>query len=129
MWQTSCATEKSWQTRTWRVLRLRSRRRRCATATSAARTEEVLMLIAGAAAIALLAVFAGLESGVVPGFVGGYSLILVWVVGLRRLVPSHRDATDRLLMVYRAMLCLRRRPGRERTTAFASGRPDGVTEL
>jgi hypothetical protein len=66
------------------------------------RRQEVLALLVGAAVVALLAVFSRHESGVVPAFVGGYSLAVVWVVGLRRLVPSHRDSTDRLLMAYRA---------------------------
>jgi len=56
-------------------------------------------------------VFAHLESGVVPAFVGGYSLVVVWVVGLRRLVPSHRHSTDRLLMAYRANVSLAQKAG------------------
>ena len=73
--------------------------------------QEVLLLIAGAAAIALLAVFAHHESGVMPAFVGGYSLVVLWVVGLRRLVPTHRHSTDRLLIAYRANVSLAERAG------------------
>jgi hypothetical protein len=73
--------------------------------------QEVLTIIAGAAVIALFAMFARHESGVVPAFAGGYILIVVWVVWLRRLVPSHRHSTDRLLMAYRANVLLAEKAG------------------
>jgi hypothetical protein len=75
------------------------------------RRREVLTLIAGAVAIALVVVFARLESGDVPAFVGGYSLVVVWVVGLRRLVPTRRDSTDRLLTAYRENVLLAEKTG------------------
>jgi hypothetical protein len=75
------------------------------------RRQEVLTLVAGAAAVAVLAVLARHESGVAPAFVGGYSLVVVWVVGLRRLVPSHRHSTDRLLIAYRANVLLAEKAG------------------
>jgi len=75
------------------------------------RRQEIFALILGAAAVGLLAAFARHESGVVPAFVGGYCLVVVWVVGLRRLVPSHRDSTDRLLTAYRANVALAERSG------------------
>jgi hypothetical protein len=59
----------------------------------------------------VLVVFARLESGDVPAFVGGYSLVVVWVVGLRRLVPTRRDSTDRLLTTYRANVLLAEKTG------------------
>ncbi|HEY4809491.1 MAG TPA: hypothetical protein VIH71_00405 [Solirubrobacteraceae bacterium] len=87
------------------------------------RRQEALALVAGAALVALLAVFARHESGVVPAFVGGYSLVVVWVVGLRRLVPSHRHSTDRLLMAYRANVLLAQKAGRGEFDRIRFGMP------
>jgi len=70
------------------------------------RRQEVLMLIGGAAAVALFALFARHEADAVAAFVGTYSVGVIWVVGLRRLVPSHRHSTDRLLMAHRANVLL-----------------------
>jgi hypothetical protein len=68
-------------------------------------------MTAGATAVAPFVVLARHESGVVPAFVGGYTLIVVWVVWLRRLVPSPRHSTDRLLMTYRANASLAEKVG------------------
>jgi hypothetical protein len=75
------------------------------------RRQEVLTLVVGGAAVALFAAFARHESGVVPAFVGGCALVVVWVVGLRRLVPSHRQSTDRLLTAYRTNVLLAEKAG------------------
>jgi hypothetical protein len=72
---------------------------------------EVLMLLGGGGVIALLLAFARLESGVAPAFIGVYALVVVWVVGLRRLIPTHRDSTDRLLTAYRANTSLAEKAG------------------
>jgi Flp pilus assembly protein TadB len=75
------------------------------------RRQEVLTLILGAAALAPLAALRHQEPGVLPVFVCGYSLLVVWVVGLRRLVPTHRHTTDRLLTAYRANAALGEQAG------------------
>jgi hypothetical protein len=72
----------------------------------APRRQEVLALVGGGVVVGLLAAFTRHESDVVPALVGGYSLAVIWVVGLRRLVPSHRHSTDRLLTAYRANVSL-----------------------
>jgi hypothetical protein len=72
---------------------------------------DVLALVAGAVVLALFAAIARHESGVVPALVGGYLLAVIWVVGLRRLVPSHRHSTDRLLTAYRANASLAEQAG------------------
>jgi len=43
--------------------------------------------------------------------IGVYALVVVWVVGLRRLIPTHRDSTDRLLTAYRANTALAEKAG------------------
>jgi hypothetical protein len=72
---------------------------------------EVLTLLGGGAVIALLLAFVRLESGAAPAFIGVYALVVVWVVGLRRLIPTHRDSTDRLLTAYRANTSLAEKAG------------------
>jgi hypothetical protein len=75
------------------------------------RRQEVLTLIAGAGALALVGAFGRHEPGVLPAFVGVYSVVVIWVVGLRRLIPSHRHTTDRLLIAYRANASLAEKAG------------------
>jgi hypothetical protein len=75
------------------------------------RRQEVLTLIVGAVVVGLFAAFAQHESGVVLAFISAYSLVVVWVVGLRRLVPSHRNSTDRLLTAYRMNVSLAEKAG------------------
>jgi hypothetical protein len=72
---------------------------------------EVLTLLGGGAVIGLLLAFVRLDSGAAPAFIGGYALVVVWVVGLRRLIPTQRDSTDRLLMAYRANASLAEKAG------------------
>jgi len=71
---------------------------------------EVLGLVFGAAVVAVVALSSH-EAGVAPALVGGYALLVVWAVGLRRLVPSHRDTTDRLLTAYRSNALLAEKAG------------------
>jgi hypothetical protein len=87
------------------------------------RRQEVFALVLGAVAVGLLAAFARHETGVVPAFVGGYCLVVVWVVGLRRLVPSRRDSTDRLLTAYRANVALAEKSGPGEFERFRYGMP------
>jgi hypothetical protein len=70
------------------------------------RKQEVLMLFAGTAQVAL-AVAVGLSHlGVAFSDIGGSLIVVFWVVVLRRLTPSHRHPTDRLLTAYHANLLL-----------------------
>jgi hypothetical protein len=75
------------------------------------RKQEVLMLLAATAQVAL-ALTVGLHHlGVAATDIGGSLLAVSWVVGLRRVTPSHRHPTDRLLVAHRANLLLANQSG------------------
>jgi hypothetical protein len=73
--------------------------------------QDVLTLLLGAAAVALVAALGRHESGVLAALVGSYALVVIWIAGFRRLIPTHRHPTDRLLTAYRANVLLAEKAG------------------
>jgi hypothetical protein len=70
------------------------------------RKQEVLMLLAGTAQVALVLAVGLHHLGIAFSDIGGSLIVVFWVVVLRRATPSHRHPTDRLLTAHRANLSL-----------------------
>jgi hypothetical protein len=64
--------------------------------------QEKIMVLAVIAEIALAAAVGLRDLGATFSSLGASTIVVFWVVGLRRVTPSHRQPTDRLLTAYRA---------------------------
>jgi len=62
--------------------------------------QEKLFLLAGIGEVALTLVVGVHHLARQEGTIGGSVLAVFWVVGFRRLTPSHRHSTDRMLTAY-----------------------------
>jgi hypothetical protein len=75
--------------------------------------QEKLMLLAGIAQVTLALAVGANHLGTQYSDIGGSVVVVFWVVGLRRVTPSHRHSTDRLLTAYQANLSLAGASGHE----------------
>lgn len=83
--------------------------------------QEKLFLLAGIGEVALTLVLGVHHLASQEGNIGGSVLAVFWVVGFRRLTPSHRHSTDRMLTAYKRNVSLGESVGPGEASPSSSG--------